>query len=197
VVGLLVLGAAYVAWVLQGEGESAGPDPLPFAAVVLIPETLRADFGMDVEMLGGRPGPDAVIRLTEGDAVKFRIKVERDTYVGIWTVEADGTVLQLFPNDRDRQHFFRAEQERVVPEAATAQAVLSRGLDRIWIQASTEPWDPAEGQRAGPFMLFKTRREQEAVARRLRGIRLRSEGGLADRVLPYRVGPRQAGGGRP
>jgi hypothetical protein len=192
-VGLLVLvvGVGAFWWWMNTE-HPAGPVSPPPPPVAIIPEPLRADFALNVEMLGGQPGQDGVIHLREGDAVKFRIQSERAAYVGVWTIEADGTVLQLFPNDREQQHLFRAGETRVVPEKAVAQAVLSRGLDRVWIQASAEPWQPAEGQRdGGPFLLFKTQREQQAVAEQVRGIRLRPEVSLADKVLLYRVGPRR------
>jgi tRNA A-37 threonylcarbamoyl transferase component Bud32 len=200
--GLLVLVVAgYLAWAYlirtpprPPGGGSSGPDdqepvrpPLP-----LIPKDIRQDFGLQVEMLGGRRGKDGLIQLVEGEEVKFRIKVDRAAYVGIWTINGDGTVLQLFPNTNDPDHFFRAKQDRTVPEKALAWAVLSQGIDRVWVQAATERWDPAEGQRAGPFLIFKTARQQKAAAERVRGIILARPGiRLADRVLEYTVGPRR------
>ena len=192
ILGILVLAAgACLAWLLwNGPKPETRPVPAPSPAkVAVLPKELRQDFRLEVEVLGGKRGPDGAIQLTEGEAVKFRIKSEDDAYVGVWTVEADGTVLQLFPNDQDREHFFRAGEARVVPETVVAEAVLSKGLDRVWVLAATAPWDPAVGQRQGPFRMFKTQQEQQAMVERVRGIRLRPAVRLADRVLEYRVGP--------
>jgi serine/threonine protein kinase len=157
----------------------------------LIPKDRRNDFGLGVEMVGGQPGPDGVIRLRDGDTVKFRVKVEQEAYVGIWTLEADGTIIQLFPNDKDQNHRFRAGEERLVPQRPVVDTEPSRGLDRVWILASTAPWPSAEDlvRPEGAFLRLKNLAEQEAWAKRLRGFRLRREVRLADKVLQYQVGP--------
>jgi hypothetical protein len=172
----------YLAWPRWEDGQQQR------TPTSLIPVDLREDFGLEVGMQGGARGSDGIIRLVEGEEVKFRIKVDRDAYVGIWTVNADGTVLQLFPNDWDKDHLFQASQPRIVPEKAHASAVLSLGRDRIWVQASTERWEGAEGQRKGPFLIFQTAREQKEAAERVRGIILMRPGTrLADKVLEYEV----------
>jgi hypothetical protein len=110
--------------------------------------------------------------------------------VGIWSVNGDGTVCQLFPNGREQDHRFEQDEERVVPKTrAAAQKSQSPRLDWVWVQASTEPWEPDEGQRIGPFLLFQTDRERGLwVQNRTRGLALFPEGTLAEAVLKFRVG---------
>jgi hypothetical protein len=112
--------------------------------------------------------------------------------VGIWSVNGDGTVCQLFPNLWEKDHRFGQDEERVVPKTrAAAQKSQSPHFDWVWVQASTELWEPDEGQRVGPFLLFRTDRERGLWARsRSRGIALFPEGTLAEAVLKFRVGAR-------
>jgi hypothetical protein len=160
------------------------------------PEQLRMGFGLTVAMVASGPGDgdvlqlqpdtDGVIRLRGGDEVKFQIKVAQQAYVGIWTINADGTIEQLFPNAGEKDHRFVPDEEEVVPRTR-AVAVPSGGIDWVWVQASTSPWDPDKGQRVGPFLLFKTDRERDLWAQRRRSIQLQPEGTLAEAVLKYQV----------
>jgi hypothetical protein len=157
--------------------------PLP------LPEKMRSDFGLEVELIGGRPGEDGVRQLVAEEVVKFKVKVDRDAYVGVWSVNGNGTLSQLFPNENEKDHLFKAGQARLVP-LTEAEATPSTGTDHIWVQASTKPWDPDEGERVGPFLLFQTQRQREQWARSRRDIRLRPAGTLSEAVLPFRVSPR-------
>lgn len=138
--------------------------------------------------VGLRPGAEGVLRLRAGEEIKFRVKVAEAAYVGIWSVNADGTIDQLFPNAREKNHLFKPDEEYVVPQTR-AVAAETGGLDWIWVQASTKPWEPDQGQRKGPFLLFQTEREQDGWATK-RSIRLSPEWTLAEAVLKFRVEPR-------
>jgi hypothetical protein len=118
--------------------------------------------------------------------VRFEVAVEKAAYVGVWSVEADGTVLQLFPNKDDRNHSFKAGERRLVP-AQGALAEESRGVEQLWVEASTEPWNPLKGEEVGPFELFRAEREQGKWQEQRRGLRLRRNLELSERVLSYRV----------
>ena len=163
--------------------ETAAAEELSAGKALQLPKPMRADFGLEVEMVGGRVGKHDTLLLTEQDLVRFRIKVAQKSYVGVWTIEADGTVLQLFPNANETDHLFQANQERTVP-AIGARAVVSRGVDRVWIQASTKPWEPAAGERMGPLELFQQERKES------RGLRL-EDSMLSEQVLRYVVEPRR------
>ena len=67
-----------------------------------------------------------------------------------------------------------------------AEAEESKGIDWIWVQSSSKAWDPDQGEREGPFLLFRTDRERGLWAHR-RGIRLRPEWTLAEKVQKFRV----------
>jgi eukaryotic-like serine/threonine-protein kinase len=162
------------------------------------PEKLRVDFGLEFAMRDANaedkvfePGPDGVLQLRAGQFLRFRVKVEKDAYVGIWTINSDGSVHQLFPNEKEKDHFFPKGVPWVVPETE-AVAVECEGetpYDWVWVQASTRPWDPDQGQRDGPFLLFKSDRELGQWGEQRGEIRLRSDP-LAEAVLKFRVVPR-------
>jgi hypothetical protein len=175
-----------------GGGQEPNPGVLKKPAAARPPELSdkpRTDFGLEVKMVGGRPGDNGVWRLNSGDVVRFQIKVAREAYVGVWSVNGNGTRSQLFPNDDEKDHLFQAGQERMVPRTET-EALPSQGTDYLWVQASTKPWAPDEGKRVGPFLLFQTERQRHEWAQRRREIRLRPAGALSEAVLPFQVSPR-------
>src|SRR5262249_24282416 len=89
------------------------PPPAPPAP----PKDLRSDFGLTVAMvrkgsdadgeIALQPGNDGLLHLRVNDVLQFRIKVAQAAYVGVWSVNAEGTVEQLFPNDKEQDHRFR------------------------------------------------------------------------------------------
>jgi hypothetical protein len=166
--------------------------PVADGAPIRIPKDLRQDFVLKVNVLGGQPGDAGVRRLTEEDTVSLQIQVARDAYVGVWTVAADGTAWQLFPNRFEKDHLVRAGQERTVPGPKArfvAEATKGEEPERLWVVASTTPWESPEGQQHGPFLLFKEERERKAFAARMRNIRVESGGALAEEVMKYHVAP--------
>jgi len=205
-VGLALAALVGITAIVWLAATSWGPGPTPSGNVPPVapiraraatpPEKLRTDFGLEVSMLGKRPGgfvglrpgAEGVLRLRAGEEIKFRVKVAEAAYVGIWSVNADGTIDQLFPNAREKNHLFKPDEEYVVPQTR-AVAAETGGLDWIWVQASTKPWEPDQGQRKGPFLLFQTEREQDGWATK-RSIRLSPEWTLAEAVLKFRVEPR-------
>jgi serine/threonine protein kinase len=189
---VVLAGVAVGLWLALGPSRSAVEWRRP-------PQRLRADFGLTVAMLDKQkrviqPGADGILQLRASQELQFRVKVDEDAYVGIWSVNSDGTVVQLFPNAEEKDHHFRKGEERLVPQTRDgAEAEQCEGeteFDWVWVQASTRPWDPDQGQRVGPFDLFKTDRERAGWARQRGAIRLRSDVGLAEAVLKFRVGPR-------
>jgi serine/threonine protein kinase len=206
--GAMLCGAVAVAlWAAGNAGwlehsttavSSKKPTTVPEPMGILPPERLRTDFVLTVAMLGEGPGgqsialqphADGLLRLKPDDEVKFRIKAGKDAYVGVWSVNADGPVSQLFPNENEPDNRFEAGQERLVPSTRTAAEPSTR-KEWIWVQASTKPWKVEKGQQEGPFELFKADRARE-WARQRRSIQLRPDAALAEAVLWYRVEGRQ------
>src|SRR5262249_54753685 len=105
VVGLLLLGIAAALFLSERSGKREGGSESAESGGrstsgegLPLDQPIRKDFGLTVQMLGGKPGPGGDPLLEEGQEVDLRIRVERDAYVGIWTIDARGTVTQLFPN---------------------------------------------------------------------------------------------------
>jgi tRNA A-37 threonylcarbamoyl transferase component Bud32 len=200
--GLAVLaGAAFVAFRPRGGGQvpaespgvmpvAAAPaqEPPPAPGADLAPPA-RHDFRVQVEMLDSRPGPDGVLRLVAGQEVRFRVMVERDAYVGLWTFDPQGKAVQLFPNDAEPDHLVKAGQPRTVPGKDYAiVAEAGSGVELVRVVASARPWDLRLGQQDGPFRLFKTGADLAQLDQQ-RGLVLRSKTAVAEESLKYRVVP--------
>jgi hypothetical protein len=166
-----------------------------------LPEGLRHDFGLKVELVGGRAGPDGLRLFTEDEPVRFRIETERDAYVGIWTIGPDGTVVQLFPNDHDHDHLVRAGTRLVPPNdrryTIDATATPAGKAELLRIVAATRRWAPLEGEKAGPFVALRPAGRGQ-FERHLRSFVVRPKGdpdgaganAVAEEALLYRVLPR-------
>jgi eukaryotic-like serine/threonine-protein kinase len=158
-------------------------------------ETTYRDFALKVEMSGGSIDRAGVRLLNAGEEATFRIEVERDAYVGIWNVAPDRTIVQLFPNEMEPDHLFRAGQPRTVPRRDIALvAVPSGGKEQVWVVASTGRWELPEGRRKGPYLIFETAEEQRKWAQIMeRGFELRNRErvAVAEFVLDYQVSPRK------
>ena len=149
----------------------------------------RHDFRVQVEVLGGRPGPDGILRLVAGQEVRFRVTVERDAYVGLWTFDPQGKVLQLFPNDAEPDPLVKAGQLRTVPgKDYSIVAEAGSGVEQVRVVASSMPWDLRLGEHEGPFRLFKTGADLAQLEQQ-RGLVLRSKTAVAETTLKYRVAP--------
>ena len=162
------------------------------------PKPQRRDFAMKVEMLGSSDGDSGVRRLEAGKEVIFRITVERDAYVGIWFHDAKGTVVQLFPNRFERDHRVRAGAARMAPgnKSYAITPTVSEGPEYVRVVASTERWDPVEGQQNGAYAVFRSVDELARLQSQVRGLVLKpAEPGaanppaVADVVMPFQVRP--------
>jgi hypothetical protein len=142
---------------------------------------MRRDFDLTAKLLGGSSGEDGIRSLTAGDRLQVSVLARQDAYVGVWTVDADGTIVQLFPNTQDPDPFIKAGQERLVPrQGARTVPTEGRSPDRIWVVAVSERWEPTFDPPEGDFQRFLT----ESGRRRWRGARLTD---LAEAVLEYHV----------
>jgi serine/threonine protein kinase len=205
-VGLCVLGL----WLWNARRPQPDENPTPPApsvppgerAVSLpeLPKDLRHDFGLKVELVGGREGPDGLRVFQEDEPVRYRLETQRDAYVGIWTIGPDGTVVQLFPNKYETDYLVRAGQPRLVPGnddyqiAATASPPGKAELLRV--VAATWRWEPLKGKEEGPFVILQGGRER--LERHLRSMEIRPKSeptrsatdAVAEAALPYQVRPR-------
>jgi serine/threonine protein kinase len=160
------------------------------------PETIHNQFGLKVAMLAYpnrdalQPDQDGLIRLREGTPVKFRIEVAQDAYVGIWSVNADGTVEQLFPNKEEPDHRFIQNRARIVPKTnAFAERSKGKGTDWIWVQAWSTYWKPDEAKPNSPFPEIRTAKERDEWEEQRRGVTRKTEAKLSEAVIRFRVEP--------
>jgi eukaryotic-like serine/threonine-protein kinase len=189
VVGLLSAGALGVwlwssrfGWPLPGNGaQHKGAAPSLKAS--------RHDFGLEVKIVAGQRGGDGIHHLVSGDKVQLEILAAEDAYVGVWTIEADGTVIRLFPNKKEADHLFKAGQKRMIPAKGGFKAQTSVGIDKIWVLATTEQWEPAQGSPEGEFQRFQADQELGKLENSLRG--LREAEMVAEAIIEYEVAPRK------
>jgi hypothetical protein len=172
-----------------GDGPGVGPD---------VPKPVRHDFGLKVELLGGRAGPDGLHLLTAAEPIRFRLETERDAYVGIWTVGPDGSVTQLFPNEHERDHRVLAGRPRLVPGndryVIDPLATPAGKAEALRVVAATRRWEPPEGEKLGPFALFRSADDRQRLQRHLRTLLVRpkadapaEEAAVTEEALLYRV----------
>jgi len=188
---------------------------LPDMEPVFVPQVTFSDFKLDVEMFRHDSGsgkrfpmvPDQAngeYRMFTGETVGFEIQVEKDAYVGLWTVDTEGKVLQLFPNKEEQNHLVPAGKPRGIPSKTTydVSAELSKGKEFAWVVASTRPWKAVKGEEVGPFIAFSTKAQREELQSALRGflVKPREEGKdpaeVAEKVLTFRVLPVRKVAGR-
>src|SRR5262249_10983600 len=188
--GLAIALLGLVVGLLSFWGPSAPDVDERIWQVIPSPEEMRHDFGLEVTWLGGRAGTDGVRELEAGETVRFRVKVARSAYVGIWTIDAKGYVTQLFLY-KGESHLFRTGEPRDVP-AVRLVAVPSERPELIWVEASTKHWEPLAGELHGPFKLFKADRDRLAWVHQRQELRTLvhdDEVILAETVLRYQVRP--------
>jgi hypothetical protein len=171
------------------------------ANAAIVPEAQHKDFGIKVEIVGDKVAPplNGVYRLADRQAVQCRIQLDNDAYVGVWNYQADGTVVQLFPNELEKNYLVKKGESRLVPgnEVGDFEVQLASGAEYLLVIASTEPWDKVQGEKQGPFAVFNSLKDRERLQSHLtqtRAMVLRplSKGPkpmLAETVLKYEVAP--------
>jgi hypothetical protein len=158
----------------------------------------RHDFGARLELVGSAAGPGGELVLEEGRDIFLRVEVERDAYVGIWTVDPDQAVVQLFPNEHEAEHRVLASEPRTIPgknRGYTIDAVVSSGREWLLVVASTRRWTPIDGAKRGPFAVFRGDEDRDRWKDQLRGLVLRpaqvqaqaAPPAVTEITIPYRV----------
>ncbi len=145
-------------------------------------------FPVALEMIGATRDATGSWRLQAGEKVSFTVKADRDAYIGIWDLRANGEAVQLFPNRFQPNNRILAGEVLRVPDTNKFDifARLSQGADRVWVVASTEPWDLMQGQQEGPIKTFSS---QQGLRRDLEVVAHQDANNVAEAVLTYKVLP--------
>jgi hypothetical protein len=156
----------------------------------------RGTLDLQVNVEGGTPDAVGTRALLEGQKVVFQIHLDQDAYVGIWTIDPDETITQVFPNEFEPNHLLQGGTSQTVPgkDSYRIKATLSRGTEWVWVVASTEPWNEFKGRQHGPFLVFENAEERQDAKRQLRGLALELAAKpdrvlVAQKLFPYRVSP--------
>jgi serine/threonine protein kinase len=172
---------------------SKGPD----ARKLLLPITKR-DINVKVRLAQANLVPDAdgIVQVPAGTAGYYTIEVSEDAYVAVFTIDPQGNIVQLFPNDTEQEHFFKKNKPETIPRVRKITAQMGEGVELIRVLASTTPWKPNEnGERVeNDFRLFKTGVADDAEAKQKRGFVLvpidANAARMGEAELPYRVVPK-------
>lgn len=162
--GVLALAAvsAILAVLLNGGSNENNP-----------PRPLRHDFPLSIKVLGSEAGADGVLRLVEGQPIRFSVTAGHDAYVGIWwTDNPQGRYELLFPNAAyEVDHFFGAGQARTVPgdPGDAIIATPSSGTEYFHIVATSFPWPLKAGEELGPGVALASEEELARWANDERG----------------------------
>lgn len=137
--------------------------------------SLRHDFRLEVEPVGGRKDDTGRLNLVENDVLTFRVVAERNCYVGLCYVDSDGMVVRLFPNQKETDHFIKAGTARLIPDPdkATLRATPSNGKEYVYFVASTQRWEPVTGKRVegSAFAAFFSKEEKDRIDREFKTVR--------------------------
>jgi predicted Ser/Thr protein kinase len=194
-------GSLLMLWLWAGgrpkADEPPSPPTEPALSVPELPRELRHDFGLKVQLVGGREGLNGLRVFQEDEPARFRIEPQRDAYVGVWTIGPDGTVVQLFPNEHESDHLIRAGQPRLVPGndryKIEATPTPPGKTEVLRVVAATRRWEPLKGEKLGPFVVLRDGRE--GLERHLRSFKIRptgksedaAEDAVAEEALPFQV----------
>ncbi len=108
----------------------------------------------------------------------------------IWTIDAKGGIVQLFPHEEEPDDRCKAGLPRILPGANFAfNAEPGEGREQLLIVASSVPLEPMGGRKRGGFQVFENVQEQQKWVHAQRGLRLGKVKRLAEAVIPYEVIP--------
>ncbi len=170
------------------------------------PDLKHHDFPLEVEMVGSKTGPDGIVQIEAGTRVAFRIKAGRDAEVGVWTMDADGEVRQLLPNDHEQARC-KAGEARMVPGDAAKEywfeaevshnpsGEASPPIEYVRVIATTKPMDLPRGETQGIYQVYKGIEKRKELSVGLRKITLKSAEAPTDAVaeaeIRFQVVPRK------
>jgi len=72
-----------------------------------------------------------------GEPIQIQFEVNKDSYVVIYDIEADGNTFILFPNNEQRDNFVRANQTVTIPYGYNMNVGAKQGKEYLQIVAST------------------------------------------------------------
>jgi hypothetical protein len=120
---------------LLWHGASAQPTTFEVVTNIHAPFTVTATVDRD-------PTGNTIPVYQVGDSLSITMQTDRDAFVYVFNVRADGTVALFFPNELDTDNFLRANRSRVLPGSGyTLDLKEPIGLDKIFALASTERLD--------------------------------------------------------
>jgi|GEM_PF-4957102 len=111
----------------------------------LLGRPMRQDFPMRFDIDGSTTGGQSV-EVKEG-AMVFHLTPAKDVSLAIWSVDPTGTVVQLFPNRKERLNRLKAGVSRTIPDPALnypLKAAVGAGDDYLYVFTTTAVTKPTD-----------------------------------------------------
>ena len=111
----------------------------------LLGRPMRQDFPMRFDIDGSTTGGQSV-EVKEG-AMVFHLTPAKDVSLAIWSVDPTGTVVQLFPNRKERLNRLKAGISRTIPDPALnypLKAAVGAGDDYLYVFTTTAVTKPTD-----------------------------------------------------
>ena len=144
---------------------------------MLAPVYDKTELALKVKMNGMWKAPvGEVLQFKEGTLPTFEVTSDKNAYFGIWAVQEDHSVLQVFPNKYEADNKLEAGKTRILGAAGKGwdfDPIAAHGTEYLRVLASTKPLDVrAPGENDGAFWLNPKSKSQEFVSQ-LRGMGVR------------------------
>jgi hypothetical protein len=134
---------------------------------------------------------NGLVQFVEAQKFIVEIVADRDCYLGVWYIDDAGTVVQLFPNEHEPDHYIRAGKPRRIPgeDSYAIEATISKTTERLHAVASTKRWDPVAGETIGPYAVFSgtKKKEWQSQVRGLTIVNPNQSNEVAEKIIPFRV----------
>jgi eukaryotic-like serine/threonine-protein kinase len=146
----------------------SGNIPSKGAFLVKDLKSRRDDFKFTFAIEGANRAKDGTWTVIDGQSVQCTIFSECDVYVTIWDVKNNGSIVQLFPNEKQHNQLWVKNQTHQIPGRGVGHllAHVAETPEHLVVVATTEEWDPKMGlKRKGPFPVFDAGAEAEAKIR--------------------------------
>ena len=161
------------ATVKDGDGGKKSDDVKPNVETtdtLVWPPAVRSEFDLKVQLVGSvRKDTDGLALFPVRTPLRLSITTSVDCNLRVWSIAADGEIVQLLPNDYEPDARILANVAREIPKSSeyeleTVATVGLNTIDRLRVIATTGPIQQIVGaRRQNQYAVFKEPKERKEV----------------------------------